>query len=82
MEDKLEKVKERITRDFESALNKKDDAGYVVWVMTTMVVEIIHDLEMENLKAYTDLIVERLGEVLDAHAKFLKLKEILGIDAK
>jgi hypothetical protein len=77
----LEKVIERIKRDMELVLKKKDNPGYVVWLAVTLLLQIMDDLELKE-EPHSSIITDCLGEVLDCHAKFLKLKQILGIDTK
>jgi len=78
----VEKVIERIKRDMELVLKKKDDPGYVVWLAVTLLLQIMDDLELREFDPHSNIITDCLGEVLNYHARFLELKKILGIDTK
>jgi len=86
MEEKIKRVRDRIRRNIEYMENmrqKSDDySGYVVWLIVTLVPGLLRDMEIDDLEPYWEEINDRLGQVLENHTKFLKLKEILGIDTK
>jgi hypothetical protein len=84
MDERIEKVRERIKREIEYMQRmrekKGDDAGRVVWLMVTLVPGLLKDLGIDELEPHWEFISNCLGEVLNNNSKFLKLKEILGID--
>ena len=86
MDERIERARDRVRRNLEYLENmrrKSDDyAGYVVWLMTTLLPDLLRDIEIDDLEPYWEEINNCLGQVLENHTKFLKLKEILGINTK